>query len=110
MTGGKVNMLYLLFIPVILVGVAYLMSRELYTSRQAQLVCTAGWSLVAIGLGMFILWSYSPNTLVFFIVMGAVPAFALTGVAIVEGAGKVEQRERRIAQQRREAMFDPFTR
>ena len=101
-------MLYLLVIPPILVGVAYLMSRELYNSRQAQIVCTIGWAVVALGLSLFVLWSYSPNTTVFFIIMASVPTIAIAGVAIVEGADKIEKRERLLAQQRRETLFDPF--
>lgn len=110
MTGRKENMLYLLVIPFSVVVIAHLLSRGIYTSPQAVKVATIGWIVACSSMALFTLWSYSPTTLVFYTIMGLAPMLLISGIAIIEGADKVERRERRLAQQRRAEMFDPFTR
>jgi len=100
-------MLYLLIVPIILLIVAYIGSRDLFVSKEARLVFMAGWVLIAMGLAIFISLSYSLNLPIFAIGLFAILGLVTLGIGAVETADKVEVKIRRLDRYTRESL-DPF--
>ena len=100
-------MLYLLIVPIILLIVAYIGSRDLFVSKEARLVFMAGWVLISIGLAIFVSLSYSVNLPMFAIAIFSMLGLVGMGLATVETADGVEVKIRRLDRYTREPL-DPF--
>ena len=100
-------MLYLLVVPIILLIVAYIGSRDLFVSKEARLVFMAGCLLTSVALAVFILLSYSLNVPMFFIGCFLVLGFACSGIAIIETADDIDVKIRRLDKYTRQPL-DPF--
>jgi hypothetical protein len=100
-------MLYLLIVPIILLVVAYIGSRDLFVSKEARLVFMAGWVLISIGLAIFVSLSYSVNLPMFAIAIFSMLGLVGMGLATVETADGVEVKIRRLDRYTREPL-DPF--
>ncbi len=100
-------MLYLLVVPIILLIVAYIGSRDLFVSKEARIVFMAGCLISSVALAVFILLSYSLNVPIFFIGCFLVLAFACSGIAVIETADNIEIKIRRLDKYTRESL-DPF--
>lgn len=100
-------MLYLLIVPIILLIVAYIGSRDLFVSKEARRVFMAGWMLTSAGLAIFISLSYSLN--VPMLIIGSLFVLGLVsfGIATIETADKVEVKMRRLNRYTRKPL-DPF--
>jgi hypothetical protein len=100
-------MLYLLIVPINLLIVAYIGSRDLFVSKEARLVFMAGWVLISIGLAIFVSLSYSVNLPMFAIAIFSMLGLVGMGLATVETADGVEVKIRRLDRYTREPL-DPF--
>ena len=100
-------MLYLLIVPIIILIVAYIGSRDLFVSKEARLVFMAGWVLISIGFAIFVLLSYSVNLPMFAIAIFSMLGLVGMGLATVETADGVEVKIRRLNRYTREPL-DPF--
>ena len=100
-------MLYLLIVPIILLIVAYIGSRDLFVSKEARLVFMAGWVLISIGLAIFVSLSYSVNLPIFAIAIFSMLGLVGMGIGIVETADNIEVKIRKLDKYTRER-FDPY--